>query len=1097
VGAAAGVVVASGNWRERVPRVTAAVLALLGVLCALQAVNAVFRNDVRRVRDLVGYLLIPTSANLAYTAGLLLLAAAIARRKRIAWRILVWVLAVEAVLQTIAGVALLVSPPGAFTTHHHHRAMVVVLLVASLALSGAAIGILVAARREFYAPVRRASLRRAVLVTAAGLAVGVLLGWGMVALDPDNLSGGPATELTYSAEKVLGGALRLDVDRTGGPPGWVSLLLGAFGAIALLLGFVTLLRSQRAGALLRPEDEARIRDLLERYGERDSLGYFATRRDKAAIFSPSGKAVVTYRVVDGVSLASGDPIGDVEAWGPAVRAWLAEARSYAWVPAVIGASEDGAVAYQRAGLRVLEMGDEAVLDVDEFTVDGREMRPVRQAVNRLQRVGYTVSVARHGDLPAAELARAADLAGRWRDTAYERGFSMALGRLGDPADAACVLVVARDGADIPAALLSLSPWGSSGLSLDLMRRRRGADNGVMELMVTALMQEAPRLRVRRVSLNFAVFRAVFEEGGRIGAGPVLRLWRRTLLLASRWWQLESLYRSNNKYRPRWVPRYLCFGERRELVKIGLASARAEGLLVIPWHRQHLATPQATPAETLGPESIPERAAAAEGTRLPEQERIRREKLALLRASGVDPYPSGYPRTDECAAVAARYADTPPDTRTGATVSVTGRVLLIRDFGRLTFATLRDGSGDLQVLLDRDGARWNAVVDIGDQVGVTGEVITTRSGEVSVHADHWAITAKCLRPLPDKYRGLTDPEARVRRRYVDLAVNTDQRRLLGVRGSALHSLRESLLRRDYLEVETPILQRVHGGAQARPFTTHINAYDMRLYLRIAPELSLKRLLVGGIDRVFELGRNFRNEGVDHAHHPEFTALEAYQAYGDYTAMLRLARELIQEAAVAAYGAAVAVRPDGEPVDLSGEWPVCTVHGAVSAALGEPVTPDTELQTLLALCDKASVPCDPAWSRDAVLLEMYERLVEARTTTPTFYIDFPTEVCPLTRARRDDPRLAERWDLVAFGMELGTAYSELTDPDEQRRRLTEQSRLAAGGDHEAMELDDDFLTALEYGMPPAGGVGLGVDRLIMLLTGRPIRDTLAFPLVRPQG
>jgi lysyl-tRNA synthetase, class II len=321
--------------------------------------------------------------------------------------------------------------------------------------------------------------------------------------------------------------------------------------------------------------------------------------------------------------------------------------------------------------------------------------------------------------------------------------------------------------------------------------------------------------------------------------------------------------------------------------------------------------------------------------------------------------------------------------------------------------------------------------------------------------------------------------------------------LKARGAVLHALRSALVCRGYLEVETPILQPVHGGANARPFVTRSNAYNMGVYLRIAPELYLKRLAVGGVAKVFELGRTFRNEGVDATHNPEFTMLEAYQAYGDYTSMRELARELILAAARAAHGKPVAHRPNGAEVDLSGEWPVVTVHDAVGAALGERVTPDTPVDELRRLANAAHVPLNPSWDRGHVLLELYERLVESGTGAPTFYTDFPTEVSPLTRAHRADPRLAERWDLVAFGTELGTAYTELVDPVEQRRRLTAQSLLAAGGDVEAMELDEDFLRALEYAMPPTGGLGLGVDRLMIMLTGRTIRETLPFPFVRPAG
>ncbi len=483
-------------------------------------------------------------------------------------------------------------------------------------------------------------------------------------------------------------------------------------------------------------------------------------------------------------------------------------------------------------------------------------------------------------------------------------------------------------------------------------------------------------------------------------------------------------------------------------------------------------------------------------------KVRLAKRQRLLDSGVDPYPVGFPRTATISEVRARYPDLAPDTFTGDRVGVTGRVMLSRLGGKLCFATIRDGTGDIQVMvsLDRVGeaalAAWKRDVDLGDHIGVTGEVIASRRGELSILADHYAITAKGLRPLPEKHKGLSDAQSRVRQRYVDLIVNPAARQMAEIRSAVIQSFRQDLHDRGFLEVETPVLQTVHGGANARPFTTRINSYNMELYLRIALELYLKRLVVGGIEKVFEIGRIFRNEGVDATHNPEFTMLEAYQAYGDYNTMATLTREMIQHAAVAAFGAPVARRADGQEYDIGGEWRSSTVYGAISAALGEEIGPGTDEQVLRALCAQAGVPVEPAWNHGQIVLEMYERLVEERTVEPTFYRDFPVEVSPLTRAHRDDPRLAERWDLVAFGTEIGTAYSELVNPVEERRRLTAQSLLAAGGDPEAMQIDEDFLQALEYGMPPSGGVGIGIDRVLIMLTGQSIRETTLFPLVRPQ-
>jgi lysyl-tRNA synthetase, class II len=487
--------------------------------------------------------------------------------------------------------------------------------------------------------------------------------------------------------------------------------------------------------------------------------------------------------------------------------------------------------------------------------------------------------------------------------------------------------------------------------------------------------------------------------------------------------------------------------------------------------------------------------------VPEQMQVRLAKVERMRAAGVDPYPVGYPRTHTIAEVRSEFGELPADTVTGKVVGVAGRVVLSRNSGKLCFAMLRDGTGELQVMISLDQvgadalAAWKSDVDLGDHVGVTGEVISSRRGELSVLADSYAITAKALRPLPEKHKGLTDAELRVRQRYVDLITNPAARRMAEIRAAVTRSVREELHARGYLEAETPVLQTLHGGANARPFTTHINAFELNLYLRIALELYLKRLVVGGIERVYEIGRIFRNEGADATHNPEFTMLEVYEAYGDYNTMATLTRELLQAAAQAAYGRQVAVRPDGTEVDISGPWREDTVHAALSAALGAEVTPGTSEQELRRHAADRGIELQPSWGQAQVLLELYEHLVEAVTVEPTFYRDFPVEVAPLTRQHRDDPRLAEKWDLVAFGTEIATAYSELVDPLEERARLTAQSLLAAGGDPEAMQLDEDFLLALEHGMPPSGGMGMGIDRMLIMLTGAPVRETVLFPLVKP--
>jgi lysyl-tRNA synthetase class 2 len=485
----------------------------------------------------------------------------------------------------------------------------------------------------------------------------------------------------------------------------------------------------------------------------------------------------------------------------------------------------------------------------------------------------------------------------------------------------------------------------------------------------------------------------------------------------------------------------------------------------------------------------------------EQELIRREKLARLQASGVEGYLVSVPRTTTNARIRAAHPDLKPDTATGEEVSIAGRVVLKRDGGKLSFATLRDGTGDLQVMLSLDslGAErleaWKRDVDLGDHVSIDGEVVVSRRGELSVMADAWTMASKALRPLPEKWAGIADQEERVRRRYLDLVVNPDARRVVEARAVMLRSLRATLDGRDYLEVETPILQTLHGGASARPFQTHLNAFDLPMYLRIALELWLKRLVVGGIERVYEIGRIFRNEGVDTTHSPEFTMLEAYQAYADYDTMAELTRDLVVNAALA-LGSTVVQASDGSDIDLAAPWRAVTVFGAISEALGTEVSIDTAKDELVRLAASREVALRPDWDEGEIVLELYEQLVEGHLIQPTFIRDYPASVRPLARPHRDDPRLAEAWDLVINGVELAPAYSELIDPVEQRRRLTEQAAKAAGGDAEAMQLDEDFLRALEHGAPPMGGMGLGVDRLLMLLTGVNIREAITFPLLRPE-
>ncbi|WP_239574153.1 lysine--tRNA ligase [Actinokineospora baliensis] len=483
-------------------------------------------------------------------------------------------------------------------------------------------------------------------------------------------------------------------------------------------------------------------------------------------------------------------------------------------------------------------------------------------------------------------------------------------------------------------------------------------------------------------------------------------------------------------------------------------------------------------------------------------RIRREKRARLLAEGVDPYPVELPRTHSLAEVRAAYPDLAADTATGDKVAVTGRVMFIRNTGKLCFATLREGDGtELQAMLSLNNVgedqltAWKSDVDLGDHVFIAGEVITSRRGELSVLADEWRLAAKSLRPLPVAHKDLAE-ETRIRQRYVDLILRPRARDTVRNRAGVVRSLRESFHHRGFIEVETPMLQTMHGGATARPFVTRSNAMDMDLFLRIAPELYLKRCVVGGLEKVFEINRNFRNEGSDSSHSPEFAMLEYYEAYATYDSNAVMTRQLVQEAADAVFGTQVVTLADGTEYDLSGEWTTLTMYESLSSALGEEITPDTPADLLRKHAAGRELEVDPKYGHGKLVEELWEHLVGDHLHAPTFVRDFPVETSPLTRQHRSRPGVAEKWDLYVRGFELATGYSELVDPVVERERLEDQSRLGAAGDDEAMRLDEDFLRALEYGMPPSGGVGMGVDRLLMALTGLGIRETILFPLVRPE-
>jgi lysyl-tRNA synthetase, class II len=489
-----------------------------------------------------------------------------------------------------------------------------------------------------------------------------------------------------------------------------------------------------------------------------------------------------------------------------------------------------------------------------------------------------------------------------------------------------------------------------------------------------------------------------------------------------------------------------------------------------------------------------------GGRLGEALSARREKVERLRARGLEPFGLRFDVDTSLEDIRREFEALEPGASTGRRVKVAGRVVLLRRHGKLSFATIRDRTADLQLFLSEDvlGPDGYALVDdldLGDIVGAEGEVVATKRGELSVKPDRLELLTKALRPLPEKWHGLRDPELRFRQRYLDFAISLEARRVVWVRAKTLAALRETLTSRSFLEVETPVLQATHGGALAQPFVTHHNVLDADLFLRIAPELYLKRMLVAGFERVYEIGRNFRNEGVDWQHNPEFTMLEAYQAYGTYEDMMDLDEALVKAAAMAVRGS-LTFEYKSRELDLSKPWRRVTILELVSEVVGEEVTLDR--QDLAALAEREGVHVDPSWSPGKVVLELYEKLAEELIWEPTFVRDFPREVSPLARPHRSTPGVTEQFDLVIAGMEIGPAYSELTDPDEQRAKFELQQEAKRKGDQEAHPLDEDFLLALEHGMPPAGGLGFGVDRVTMILADAPnIREVIAFPHLRPQA
>ncbi len=1027
-----------------------------------------------------GILNVPVSHSLISVSALGLITAALVARKRFG-------LYAAAAFQFLGGyvsaiphiIGSTTNPAPAWATRASDSAGVD---IASVIIAVLALAWMWWLRSAYPARLRPGSWLAAVLVAAGGVGVTVAVTWFLVWLSVPGPGYFHNRMVGAAIGRSLGDSDLINNGSLAAVPAWIPQVTSFTMSLTLLAAVWVFMRSAHHETAWSPAREVAIRRLISRADRPDSLDYFATRRDKSSIFSSRGGAVVAYRVLNGVSLASGDPIGDTHQWHDVIARWKQEARTYGWIPAVLGASEEGARAYAAAGLRPLSIGDEAILHPDAFALDSPEMTSVRHAVRRARRRGVVVTIRRQNEIGEEEMAELADAAERWRGNEPDRGFSMALNRHGDPADDNLMVATARDGEGILQAVLVLVPWGRAGRSLDLMRRSPDAPNGTVELIVTELLQRSAELGIRELSLNFCMFRSVYADADRLGAGALTRFNYSILGRLDALWQLERLYVSNQKYQPEWRPRYLCYDGPVSVPLVALAAGTAEGFVPRPFARD-------LPPADLSPEQLAEIHQLNElppppRLRRNDQERVRLGHVEELRGEGIDPWPASEPVAE-----------------TAGESSLAGRVRRVRDHGGVVFADISSECGAegaiSQVLLEEKlgcaHRTFARLVDIGDLVRFTGKAGVSRTGETSLVVERWEMLAKSLHPMPQPaHRAAESADG-----WNGAAL--DRVTLLRHRSNVIRAVRNLLHEQGYLEVETPILHAVHGGATARPFKTRSTAYGTDLSLRIAPELYLKRLLVAGMGPVFELGRNFRNEGVDASHNPEFTSLEVYLPGGDYLQMRLLAEQIVRVAARAVHGSDVLPLPDADGVlhltDVSAEWRFEPMLDALEKALGMPLSLDMDYDVALALAREKGVLARPGAGIGDLLEELYGKLVESATMTPVFYADFPQETSPLTRPHRMSPGLVERWDLVAAGMEIGTAYTELTDPIDQRDRLTQQSMRAAAGDVEAMEVDEAFLHDLELGMPPTGGLGIGIDRLVMLVTGTPIRSVLSFPFTKP--
>ncbi|MCU0308482.1 MAG: bifunctional lysylphosphatidylglycerol synthetase/lysine--tRNA ligase LysX [Thermoleophilia bacterium] len=1057
---------------DRAPTIASAFAFIAGVLNLLVLAVPAWGGDVSWRAD--------AALTAALGVALIVLAGGLRRSSRIAWAITLALLLASVIVNGIRGDE-----------------------VAAEVIQAVMAGWLLGKWREFSArPGPRE--RRRIVGPAAGLVV-LTLAYGLIGLylgDRDFAeSQGFLGAIGEVARMAVGLGPSEDI------PGTFGRIFPASVAALFLTGVVVIVVRALAPRAARTGEPPSAQELAV---SEDSLAYFATRDDRVTVRARDG--LVSYGAAGRVALASGDPLGPYEAWPGAISAFLREARDTGRIPAVIGCGQSAARLYHETGLFRVYLGDEAVLDLESFDIETPERKGAREGWNRGRREGWTCAVVRAGELTDEQVGDLEGLSERWLGETDERGFSMALSRLFDPRDGQTLFVIGRDREGRVVGFLHLVPWARDGASLDVMRRDKDAPNVVNDFLVVEAARLLPELGIVRLSLNFAFLRGVITAAQDPASPWWVRISAKALHRMSGSFQIESLARFNEKFDPGWRRRYCLVQSIADLPRVGWAMGRAEGQIALPWDRLRprpavqaperltpapspLAAPAPPPPAALGT------TAEARDRTLTRQERLRRDKLAALRAAGVDPYPVGNRPTHTLGKVAEEWGHLAAGEESGARVAVAGRIMAARDLGGLAFWQIRHFDDALQVMLDRrhlgaEGMAFALGLDVADWVLAEGEVVRTRRGELSVRADRVVLLTKALRPLPATWRPFTDTEVRSRQRELDLAVNARSREVMEKRVVIMDAIREQMAARDYLEVEPPVLQQIQGGATARPFITHHNALDVDLYLRIASELYLKRLLVGGVPRVFELGKMFRNEGMDTRHNPEFTMMESNEAFADYRDMMVLAEELIRASAEAVGVRTVEVM--GREVDLRREFRRVTMLDAVREAVGVPdLAYDWSLERLRGLCEQGRVPWEPRWGPGMLVMGLFEEHVEPTLIEPTFVIDYPVETSPLAHRHRDDPFLTERFELFIGAREYGNAYSELNDPLDQRARFEEQALAKAGGDVEAMEVDEAYLRALELGLPPNAGLGIGVDRLVMLLTGADsIREVILFPAMRPE-